>query len=307
MPSDAPPTPAPRRAIHAALRDPLVHFLAIGAAIFVASGLLAPERDDPRRMVIDDAVLGELVEIFADARERAPTREEMAALIDRWILNETLYREATSLGLHDGDEMIRERTMQKMRVLIQNAVIVGTPGAGELEAWFEANRARYDTPAQLSFDVARVDGDRAAAQAEADRLNAGDPGAAESGVVVYPFADRPRPGLVAVFGETFVSALESFPDAGWHPIESGDGWQVARVGARVASVSAAYASNPGRIASDWQAETFRVASTRAVEALIDAYDIRVTADYDPAAYDDLLRGRFDSQAADASDDQVRRR
>lgn len=272
-------------------RDPLMHFLAIGLVLFLAARLLVPQEQDDRRMIINDAVYGELVDIFADTNERAPTLEEMNLLVDRWVLNETLYREAVALGLKDGDEMIRERIMQKMRVLIQNAVIIAPPAEDTLRTWFEARKTDYETPARLSFRIARIDGDGSAAREVAEKLNRSEAKEAAA-ITIYPFQDRPRPGVVEVFGEKFVAALEQLEAGRWHPMDTVNGWQAVMLDKIAPSEPADFAKNSARIAADYEAEEFRTASTRAVEALIASYKVDVTDTYDPKSFAEVLNQRF---------------
>jgi hypothetical protein len=266
-----------RRRLAAAASDPLARFLAIGLLVWLAARALGPEAQDPNLLVVDEGVHAEMVDVFAETHSRAPTREEMAALLDRWVLNETLYREARALGLDRGDEMVRERIMQKMRVLIQGAVRVEPAPEAELRAWFEERRERYDAPARLSFRLARVDGTEAEARAAARRLAGGGEGQ------VYPFEERPRPSLVEVFGAPFVERLEALPPGAWTPIETPAGWQAVRLDRVESGERASFAERRAQVAADWEQEAFREASNEAVGALVAQY--RVEAEpYDPAAF-----------------------
>src|SRR5258705_14010547 len=74
-----------------------------------------------------------VVDVFKLKHEgREPTADELAPIIDGWILNEITYREALAQGLDKGDEMIRERIMQKMRLLIFGSLNVDSPTDAEL-------------------------------------------------------------------------------------------------------------------------------------------------------------------------------
>src|SRR5690348_11459665 len=97
----------------ALLREPLLHFLAIGSLIFAANAAVAPSVGKDRVVEVTPEVRQSIVEVFRVERHRDPTPDELAPLIDGWILNEITYREALAQGLDKGDEMIRERIMQK--------------------------------------------------------------------------------------------------------------------------------------------------------------------------------------------------
>lgn len=186
-------------------RDPLIHFIFIGVTIFITVRLFAPEAENAKRMVVDQSVYEELVDIFADTNERALNLAEMNRLVNRWVLNETLYCEEIALGLQDGDEMIRERTMQKSPVLIQNAVILDPPEITVLRDWFEERRKNYDTSARITFRFARVDGEEQEAWTIAAQLNAPETAQPEPGTV-FRFNSRTRDALVNVFGDPIISS-----------------------------------------------------------------------------------------------------
>ncbi len=278
------------------LGDPLIHFLLIGISLFGLDRLRQAQTDDPNAIKVDAAAYSELVEIFAAERNRVPTQPEMAQLVNRWIINETLYREAQGLGLAEGDEMIRERIMQKMRVLIQNAVVIQPPDAATARAWFEAKRDRYDTPPRLSFQLARVDGTEIEAKGLAVRMNAQDAAPAAASPKIYPFVDRPRDTLVEVFGEDVVSQIEAAPRQIWTAIATSGGWQVARLTASLPKAAASFAEIAGTVRADWVAEETRRAETEAMEALIAGYDVEVEP-YDPLAFEADAQVAADAGAA----------
>ena len=64
------------------LREPLLHFLLLGAAIFVAYSLVSrPNSAEPGKIVITQGQLASMMETFTLARQRPPTREELEGLI----------------------------------------------------------------------------------------------------------------------------------------------------------------------------------------------------------------------------------
>ncbi|SDZ89052.1 peptidyl-prolyl cis-trans isomerase [Rubrimonas cliftonensis] len=268
------------------LRDPLAQFLAIGLALFAADRLTRAEAADPRLIVVDAPAYGEIVDIFAETRGRAPTPAEMEPLVDRWIMNETLYREARALGLDEGDEMVRERIMQKLRVLMHTAVTVDDPDERTLRAWYEANRDRYTAPELITFRLARLDGDEEQAKALAARLNdafAGKTQLAPGEVRIFPFPERPRPALEQVFGTAFVETLTQLPAGEWAPAPTEGGWQVAMFEERVPPVVTEFEDVAGSVEADWRDERFKIAARQSIEALMASY--RVTrAPYDADAF-----------------------
>jgi len=285
-------------------RDPLAHFLAIGLAVFALDRATGEDANDPTLMRIDGAVYGELVDIYAAANGREPTEEEMRPLVSRWILNETLYREALARGLDQGDEMIRERIAQKMRILIRGGVDVDAPDDDTLRAFFEARRADYVDPATLSIEIARIGRGEAEARRWAQRLNALDerdetpPADAPR---VFAFYDRPRDAMVSVFGAPFLDAVEALPPTIWTAMDTPDGWHAARLIASAPRYEASFEEARNAVLADWRQQAQRQAEYAAVEALVDRYDV-LRGRYDPAAY----RARAAAAARDAGPDDTQR-
>jgi hypothetical protein len=266
--------------------EPLAHFIAIGLAIFAVDRLTATEVADPKRIVVDETAYGQIVREFALTEGRAPSSEEMTRLSEQWVMNEALYREARALRLEDGDDMVRERIMQKLRVLMHSAVTVENPDDATLRAYLEENRALYDQPERLTFRLAQLDGTQAEAEALAQRLNAADRGerAPDTGRVnVFPFVERPRAGLEQVFGPELVAAIAAAPQDTWVPLETVRGWQAVRLEGVAAGASAEFEALRGTLAAEWKDLELRRTARRSVEALIASY--RVEKDvYDPAAF-----------------------
>ncbi len=103
------------------LREPLLHFLLLGAGLFIAFSLVPKSGggDELRKIVITQGQLDSLVEGFARTRQRPPTREEWEGLIRDKVRQEVYYREALALGLDKDDTIVRRRMAQKMQFLAE--------------------------------------------------------------------------------------------------------------------------------------------------------------------------------------------
>ncbi len=114
-----------RRALSRLVREPLLHFLVIGTAVFAVHGAAGPAMPTGDEGVIDvtPATVGRLESQFAGVWRRPPTAEERAGLIDDYVREEVYYREALALGLDRDDTVIRRRLRRKMEFL-------GDAGAG---------------------------------------------------------------------------------------------------------------------------------------------------------------------------------
>ncbi len=123
------------------LHEPLVHFLALGAALFALSAWVGAEADDAsRRLVIDGGAVAHLITAFEDAQGRTPSPAELDGLIAARVRAEILATEARALGLDQGDPEVRARLAALMEALAERGARL-EPEPGELEAWQAAHPA----------------------------------------------------------------------------------------------------------------------------------------------------------------------
>ena len=84
------------------LREPLVHFLLLGAVIFMAySGLSQPGGEEQGKITITQGQIDNLVAGFARTWQRPPSPDELVSLVRDRVQEEVYYREALALGLDD--------------------------------------------------------------------------------------------------------------------------------------------------------------------------------------------------------------
>ena len=92
------------------MREPLVHFVVAGFALFVVYALLQPERfaaDTSRRIELSATDVGRVELAFIARWQRRPTPTELRGLLASEVRNEILSREAIALGLDKDD--VRDR------------------------------------------------------------------------------------------------------------------------------------------------------------------------------------------------------
>ena len=115
------------------LREPLVHFLLLGAALFGVFALLGDRGSArPSHIVITPGHLEHLLVSFTRTWQRPPTAPELAGLIDDAIREEVLYREAVAMGLDRDDTIVRRRLRQKLEFLTEETAEMAAPSDEEL-------------------------------------------------------------------------------------------------------------------------------------------------------------------------------
>jgi hypothetical protein len=258
-------------------REPLVHFLLIGALLFALDCAIAGRRDDPRTIVVPEGVDHQARELFKSARGREPDAEELYALRRVWLDNEVLYREGLAMGVDKGDAAIRERVIFKALSVVDSNVKLPQYDDATLREYFTRNRAKYDEPARYDFEEAVLAGEvtEGAARDFADALNRGLPGDARAGLRV--FKGRPHGNLVQSYGSEFASALEAATPGQWRVYRAGDAWRVMRLSAIAAAKPANYEALRGVVLQDWTDAVLAEQRSAAVKALAKKYTVQYEA------------------------------
>ncbi len=135
----------------ASLKEPFVHFVLLGAALFMGHAVWAKTQTDTNTIIVETAEMERQALIFAGENRREPTDDDLKALLYAYIEEDVLVREAMKRGLDTGDTIIRRRLAQKMRFLIEDVTEVEAPSDAVLRAWFETRQSDFGTPALLSF------------------------------------------------------------------------------------------------------------------------------------------------------------
>jgi len=258
------------------LKEPLLHFVVFGAALFAADHLLLAKNDDPRTILVGAAVDQEARETFKASRGQDPTPAQLVALRQVWLDNEVLYREGIALKVDRGDQTIRDRVIFKaLNVVESNLGGLKQPDAKTLRAWFEARREKYDEPSRYDFQEAVLNGDssEAAATAFVNELNRGAGGEVKAGLRV--FKGRPHSNLVQSYGAEFAKTLEAMPPGEWRALLTREGWRAMRLESVLPGKPASFENLVGVVTQDWTDATMAEKRTQAVRELSKKYKIVV--------------------------------
>jgi peptidyl-prolyl cis-trans isomerase C len=277
-----------KRRFSAALREPLLHFLLLGAAIYMVYGLAAPtvERDAGNRIAVTAGEINWLTSSWEKRWNRAPTAQERAGLIGEYVRETIFYREALAMGLDRDDTIIRRRLAQKLEFLTQDLIATVPPTDEELRAYFAAHAERYQLPALTTFTQVFVDPDRrgdgtfADAEAIGVELRALDPPTEGAAALGDPFMlqayypERSELEIAQLFGGEFARTVSGLVPGQWHgPVASGYGLHLVYVESRSDIVPADFAAVRGRVQQDWQDERRRVFNEEYYASLRARYNI----------------------------------
>ncbi len=92
------------------LREPLLHFIAIGGLIVVLFAAMSEPGPEPAdTIVVGPERIEQLARGFQAVWRRSPTDDELRAMIDDFVREEIYYREALALGLDSNDTVVRRK------------------------------------------------------------------------------------------------------------------------------------------------------------------------------------------------------
>lgn len=264
-----------RRIFKVARNEPLLHFLIFGTLIFCLDVILNVDRKDPKNIIVDDARVNELMQIFQEGQGREPTTEEVERMMVQWTQNEIFYREGLSMGLDAGDEMIRSRLILKMRNVLFNNTLVEPPNENELQEYFELNRGAYDTPERFDFEQVFLMGVRDDKSAKNAKSLNEEIIKEKYGSSLRTYARRPRSNISALFGTAQTQTLVSTPLNQWVSIKSDMGWHLARITQRYPKEPAILEEARAAVTRDWQKLSNDYQLAQATQKLAKKYQLHL--------------------------------
>jgi len=135
------------------LREPLLHFIALGGLFFlIYTAVNDVSENSTDTIVITPERIGQIATGFKQVWHRMPTAEELDNLIKEEVRSEVYYRDALALGLDKNDAIVRRRLRQKMEFLTDTGIYLQEPSTGELETFFAANEQTYRSEPRLAFE-----------------------------------------------------------------------------------------------------------------------------------------------------------
>ena len=243
------------------VREPLLHFLLIGLALFLWYGRVAPDETDASRIVITQAQVDVLARQFEATWSRPPTPTELRGLVDTYVTDEMLFREGRELGLGEDDAVIKRRIRQKYQVMSEELLATEPPSDEELAKYLERHADRFRSAGTMTFEQVIVADVGAGAEREVERArkaleDGADPINVGRPTMLPSREDAAALDLVARdFGQEFVRQLEQVPLGQWHgPVQSPFGTHVVRVTQRTPGALPALDDIRVAVTREWERE-----------------------------------------------------
>jgi len=272
------------------MRSPLLHFLLIGAALFMFYDLVSPPRPAApgSRIELTEDDLRQIDIAWMAKWQRPPTPAERRDLIDSKVREEVLYREALAMGLDQDDVIIRRRLGQKLEFLIEDVSTIRDPSQAELESWYKRNAAQFSLPGRATFchiyfspDVrgqrAAVDAARALAALKAGTScnSLGDTALGDRFPDQNYYAERSPEEVANSFGTQFSQSLFRLKPGSWQgPVESGFGWHLVLIDTLTPARIPEFGEvDRAKIASAWLDSQREESKRKAFEAMRAKYEV----------------------------------
>jgi hypothetical protein len=275
-------------------REPLLHFLILGAGMFLVFQWRSSARPpDPEEIVVTRSRIDALAATFARTWQRLPTATEVDALIREYVRDEVAAREARTMGLDQDDVIVQRRLRQKLEAVAEGLVAHAEPADGELREWLEAHPTASQAEARVTFSQVYLDperrGDALARDATAllARLDHG-----ESDIDVTTLGDRFLLGhvfksmalgdLSTRFGPEFAAHVAGLEPGRWHgPIRSGFGAHLVYVHDRAESRPYAFEEVREAARLDWERARRTEATDKFYEAMLQRYHVTIESRTEP--------------------------
>ena len=223
------------------LKEPLTHFLLLGAALFWFYYEVAdPQSEYDDLIVVSEADIERLQAGWERQWGRPALQNELNSLVQSFVREEVLNREAVALGLEAGDSVIRRRLAQKMEFLFSDLADQAELTEDDLQTYFEANQDRFLEPGTVTFTHIYFSPDRRGesvhgdaelalgqlfTEPESDLSHFGDPFMYRSDLEAQRQDDVAR-----MFGSQFAEDLFGQQAGDWAgPIASGFGVHLVRI------------------------------------------------------------------------------
>lgn len=268
------------------LREPLVHFVLAALAVFVAWNVTSGMRERAdRTIVVTRTDIERFAALYAAESGALPSEADMAAIVNDYVRDEALAREARRLGLDSGDTIVTRRLAQKMTFMVSDLNEDLEPDDRVLRNWYEAHPERFTEPQEITFTHVYFSkdtrGENATRDAEealsalnggADWRQTGDPF-----MLQRAYGDMPVREIARLFGIEFarsVAGMDASDD--WQgPVSSALGVHLVKVSQNTPAQLRPFDEARTAIIADWRDETRRTENEAAIRDIVSRYKVEV--------------------------------
>lgn len=285
------------------LKQPLLHFLLLGALLFVwnarVSAPTATDNDvvNDNVIVVDRTSLLDYLQYQAKAFDPASFNQQLDAMtasekqkiVADYVREEALYREALRMQMETGDYIIKQRLVQKVEFLLENLVSRDVePDEATLAAFYAERQQDYRIDAVYSFthiffDAGKDGLEGAKTRADALLAQSDNIGFNDAGLhgdrfpFLQNYVERTRDFVGNNFSDDFVAALDTLnPADKWQgPVASRYGYHLVLLTSRSEPGIPSLNAVRERVLDDYRYETLVRSREAAEQEIVAGYEVRV--------------------------------
>jgi hypothetical protein len=265
------------------LKEPLLHFLLIGAMLFGVYAVVNPDAmQGDKRIVVDRGQINHLVQRFKRVWQREPSEQELQSLIEDFVIEEIYYREALAMGIDKNDPVIRRRLRQKMELYSDNLASTLAPTDAVLNEYLQQHTDKFKTDARYTFKQVFVNSDvntdklnQRLAAIESDLQN-GKTVQGDQSLLPARFNNTDAFSIDRTFGKGFASRLDALPLNEWSkPFSSGMGMHFVFVSERQPGQLPELADTRQQVEREWRFDQAQSIDSTLREKLLASYQIEI--------------------------------
>lgn len=287
------------------VKEPLLHFLGLGFCLFLIYGAVNEETatDNPDQIIVDRGMILTFMQYRAKAfkadafesRLNSMSVKQRQQLIDDYVQQETLYREAKALQLDKNDAVARGRLIQQMRYLTQSVITAGMRFSDEeLQTYLSEHEDRYTESAMATFthvfiSTAKRDADEARllADQQLEQLNQQQipfhkaVGYGDRFLYHRNYVKKDAELIASHFSDELQKAVFSVSasDQIWRgPYRSPYGYHLVLVTQQIPEHKPALSEVKGRVAQDLMQQRRQEQLDKAIKLMVANYDVEISED-----------------------------
>ncbi len=282
------------------LREPLLHFLVIGALLFVVFGLKNEGiSDQSKRIVFSQDEIHRLSLLWEKQRQRPPTQTELTNLLEQQIREQVMYREALAMGLDKNDSIVRRRLAQKFEFISSDLAAQTEPSESELAKYLASHPEQFVIPGRISFvqiylsrdkhgegvenEAVRLLSELVTVDAATDLTTFGDPF-----MFGRAYNSLTKSEVAGLFGENFADKIFSLTGNGWQgPVRSAYGLHLIHIENLTTPLQPELAAVRDKVRDEWMNQHRQMIDKTFYNSLRQRYEIIIE--------DSELKKRVDSE------------
>jgi len=270
------------------INNPLLHFFILGALIYVAYGRFGVQdySDPERTIVVTPYTINWLEDTWEKRWNRPPTAEEKEGMIQEYVKESILYRQALEMGLDKDDVIVRRRLAQKLKFLTDDLIDIPEPSEEELSGYFKDKIDQYKSPDLTTFTHIFFDPDKREentltdaedAKSKLQKLENPTEGLDKFGdnfMLQSYYPEKSEQEISKLFGSQFAKTISEQSPGEWQgPILSGYGTHLVYVNGRIKTPEPAIEDVRDQVIVDWEDEKRKEINDQFYESLLSRYEV----------------------------------